>query len=117
MATAREILMNHIVKNGTPMDPDDYYGGGEALDAGIHIRHEGCEIAPIDSKTVTFNEETVTSFAGTFNDPDETVFLMVTADTEDGKGITCKCGKYTNLTLGISDGLTSLMTKLINESD
>ena len=117
-----ETVKKYIIEHGSPVklvkeDYNDSYTFKEDFwdPIGVDIIYDHfnyCELVAPELEELITVEKSVSSFAGTFNDPDQNILLGVIGEKDNH--IHCDCGEYDKLSIIVNDSLTSILNNLIN---
>lgn len=107
-----QLIREYILENGEVRSSSpSFYGGSVNLSAENHL--EECKL--IVPENLVLEEISETEFAGTFNDPDEKIMLLLSGVKENL--MKCSCGRYEDITLQVEKSITELLREILSMSD
>ena len=122
MNVIEETVKKYIIEHGSPVelvsgnynDPytlkEDFWHPSGVDVIYDHFYH--CELVIPELDELTTIEKSVSSFNGTFDEPNQNVLLGVMGDKDNH--IHCKCGEYDKLSIIVDDSFTSILRNLMD---
>ena len=122
MNVIEETVKKYIIEKGFPVelvveDYDNSYTLKEDFwdPNGVNVIYDhfnNCELVVPELEKLTTIEKSVSSFNGTFDEPNQNILLGVMGDNDNH--IHCKCGEYDKLSIIVDDSLTNIINNLMN---
>ena len=122
MNVIEETVKKYIVEHGSPVELvagryNDPYTLKERFlhPIGVAVIYDHfyhCELVVLELDELTTIEKSVSSFVGTFDEPNQKVLLGVMGDKDNH--IHCKCGEYDKLSIIVDDSFTSILRDLMD---
>lgn len=122
MNVFEETVKKYIIEKGFPveLEVEDYNNSYTLKEDfwdpnGVHVIYDhfnNCELVIPELEKLTTVEKSVSSFNGTFAEPNQNIFLGVMGNKDNH--IHCKCGEYDKLSIVVDDNLTNIINNLMN---
>ena len=121
MNVFEETIKNYIIENGSPVElVDGKYNDPYSLKERfwhpsgvdvIYYHFYNCELVIPELEELTTIEKSVSSFAGTFDEPNQNILLGVIGEKD--YHIHCECGEYDKLSIIVDDSFTTILRNLM----
>lgn len=123
MNVFEETIKKYIIEHGFPVELvagkyNDLYTLKECFfhESGVdiiydHFGYNQCELVIPELDELTTIEKSVSSFVGTFDEPNQNILLGVIGDKDNH--IHCDCGAYDKLSIIVDDSFTSILKDLM----
>ena len=122
MNVIEETVKKYIIEHGSPVELvagryNDPYTLKERFlhPSGVAVIYDHfyhCELVVPELDELATIEKSVSSFNGTFDEPNQKVLLGVMGDKDNH--IHCKCGEYDKLSIIVDDSFTSILRNLMD---
>lgn len=121
MNVFEETIKKYIIEHGSPVElVDGKYNDPYTLKehflhpSGVAVIYDHfyhCELIIPELDELTTIEKSVSSFVGTFDEPNQNVLLGVIGEKDNH--IHCKCGAYDKLSIIVDDSFTTILRNLM----